>query len=213
MTASKKKIWDITPLVTREFPIWPGSQPLARIFASNIERGDSLTSSDILATAHLGAHADAPSHYDLEGESIERCSLDYYLGRCQVVKVYLNEDKIIRQDHFKGPLLAPRVLFATASFDFERPFQKGFASIDPTFFEYLGKNSVKTIGIDTPSVDPYSEKNFPCHHLAFRFKIALLENLDLQAVPEGIYELIALPLKIQGFDASPVRAILRTISE
>lgn len=213
MTASKQQLWDITPLVTREFPVWPGSQPLERTFASNIAQGDSLTSSDIIATAHLGAHADAPSHYDMNGESIENCSLDYYLGRCQVIKVHLENNKLIKKEHLKQPLLASRVLFATSSFDFKKPFQNDFASFDPFFFEFLAENKVKTIGIDTPSVDPYSEKHFPCHLLAFRFKIALLENLDLHHVPEGIYELIALPLKIQGFDASPVRAILRNLSE
>jgi arylformamidase len=68
-----------------------------------------------------------------------------------------------------------------------------------------------TVGIDTPSVDLFESKDLPAHKEILRHNMAILEGLVLKDVPEGTYELIALPLRLAGFDGSPVRAILRTI--
>jgi arylformamidase len=76
--------------------------------------------------------------------------------------------------------------------------------------ERLHEQGVKLIGIDTPSVDLFDSKDLPSHQMILKHDMAILEGLALQGVPEGVYELIALPLKLVGFDASPVRAILRT---
>lgn len=210
---SKENIWDISPLVTSHFPLWPLSKPLQRIVELDINSGDAVTSSSITATVHLGAHADAPSHYAKEGRSIDECSLHHYLGLCQVIRPKVQRGEPITRKTVEQPILAPRVLFATSTFDYTGPFREDFAAFDPDFFEFLGQNKVVTVGIDGPSIDLYKAQNFPCHALAYKYDIAILENLDLDQVPAGLYELIALPLKIQGFDASPVRAILRNIQE
>lgn len=208
---NKNTIWDITPLATSTFPLWPGSQPLERTIACDIELGDAVTSSNITATVHLGAHADAPSHYAKNGRTIDECPLHYYLGICQVIHAKVKHGQPITKETVKQKILAPRVLFATATFDYTKPFSEDFAAFDPDFFEYMAQNKVITVGIDGPSVDLYKDQTFPCHQLAYKYDMALLENISLDTVPEGLYELIALPLKIKGFDASPVRAILRSI--
>lgn len=208
---SKDEIWDITPLVTSDFPLWPQSQALQRSVVCDMKSGDAVTSSIMTATAHLGAHADAPSHYAIEGKSIDECSLHHYLGPCQVIRPKVNHGDPITKQIVTQAILAPRVLFATSTFDYTQPFREDFASFDPDFFEFLAQNRVITIGIDGPSVDLYKAQEFPCHRIAYKYGVALLENLDLTKVPEGVYELIALPLKIKSFDASPVRAILRSV--
>lgn len=208
---NKNNIWDITPLVTTNFPLWPGSEPLQRTIACDITLGDVVTSSNITATVHLGAHADAPSHYAKDGRTIDECPLHYYLGPCQVIHAKVKHGQPITKETVKQKILAPRVLFATSTFDYTKPFSEDFAAFDPDFFEYMAQNKVITVGIDGPSVDLYKAQTLPCHQLAYKYDIALLENLNLDKVPEGLYELIALPLKIKGFDASPVRAILRGI--
>lgn len=209
---NKNRIWDITPLVTSDFPLWPQSEPLQRHVACDINRGDIVTSSSMTATVHLGAHADAPSHYAKEGCTIDQCDLNHYLGLCQVIRPKVNSGDSITKQVVTQPILAPRVLFATSTFDYRKPFREDFAAFDPAFFEFMAKNQVITIGIDGPSVDLFNAQELPCHQLAAKYGMALLENLDLEKVPEGLYELIALPLKIQGFDASPVRAILRSVN-
>lgn len=208
----QNKIWDITPLLTSHFPLWPGSEPLQRKIDSDINLGDVYTSSTMTATVHLGAHADAPSHYAKNGRTIDECSLKHYLGLCQVIRPKVKSREAITKQSVPQKILAPRVLFATATFDSTKPFSEDFAAFDPEFFDYLAENKVITIGTDGPSVDLYEAQGLPCHQKAYQYDIALLENLELEGVPEGFYELIALPLKLQGFDASPVRAILRSLN-
>lgn len=210
---AKSEIWDISPLVTGDYPLWPQSEPLRRNVGCDINLGDAVTSSSMSATVHLGAHADAPSHYAKEGRTIDERSLHYYLGLCQVIRPKVKRGEPITKKTVAEEILAPRILFATSTFDHTQPFSEDFAAFDPEFFEYLGQIKVITVGIDGPSIDLYKAETFPCHHLAYRYDMAILENLDLGNVPAGLYELIALPLKIKGFDASPVRAILRSIEQ
>jgi arylformamidase len=209
----ESKVWDITPLVTETFPLWPHSTTLKRTVVCDLNNGDVVTSSDIMATAHLGAHADAPSHYSKEGCAIHERSLHHYLGPCQVIRPKVKFGKPITKSLLTQEIRAPRLLFATSTFYYKKSFMEDFASFDPSLFEFLGKNKVITIGIDTPSVDMFDAQDLPCHQLAYKYDIAILENLDLEKVPEGLYELIALPLKIKDFDASPVRAILRKLKQ
>jgi arylformamidase len=203
-------LYDITPLVTEDMAVWPTDKPLKRTLDSDMRKGSPVTTSSFTSTCHLGAHADAPSHYSMHGEAIDERSLEFYLGKCQVIHVNVPKNSLIHYSHVKG-IYAPRVLFATNTFDYRRPFQSDYAALDPALIEKLAEFGVMTIGIDTPSVDLFSSSALESHKMALRFNLAILEGLDLRNVPEGFYELIALPLKLKGFDASPVRAILRHV--
>ena len=86
-----------------------------------------------------------------------------------------------------------------------------FSAYAPATVAWLAALGVKLIGIDTASVDPASSKTLDSHQQLRRFDLRVLENLVLDDVPEGDYELIALPLKWMDADASPVRAILREL--
>lgn len=178
---NKNNIWDITPLVTASFPLWPDSEPLQRSIACDIALGDAVTSSNIKATVHLGAHADAPSHYAKDGKTIDECPLHYYLGTCQIIHAKVKHGQPIIKETVKQKILAPRVLFATSTFDYTKPFSEDFAAFDPDFFEFMAQNNVITVGIDTPSVDLYEAQKLPCHQLAYKYDIALLENLSLDS--------------------------------
>lgn len=202
-------IYDITPLITKDLPVWPGSSPLSRHIECDIKSGSQFTASALKATCHLGAHIDAPSHYSLKGETIDQRPLDSFIGKCQVIRVNVPKKGLIHYSHLSG-IHAPRVLFATNTFDYTRPsFQTDYAAIDPQLMEKLADFGVFTVGIDTPSVDLYDTTTPGSHLMALRYNMNLIEGLDLKDVPEGFYELIALPLKLAGFDASPTRAILR----
>ena len=105
---------------------------------------------------------------------------------------------------------APRVLLATGTFPDPERFTADFAAYDPALIDLLHDRGVQLIGIDTPSIDLFDSKDLPSHRMFLRCDMAILEGLVLKDVPEGLYELIALPLRLVGFDASPVRAILRS---
>jgi arylformamidase len=104
------------------------------------------------------------------------------------------------------------VLLATGTYPDPETFNEDFAALSAALVEFLHERGVILIGVDTPSVDPFSSKELPAHKTFLRCDMAILEGLILKDVPEGMYELIALPLRLVGFDASPVRAILRTLS-
>ncbi|HEY7153423.1 MAG TPA: cyclase family protein [Gemmataceae bacterium] len=206
-------IYDITPPISPHLRVWPGDTPPARELLCDMHRGDHLTLSTLRATVHLGAHADAPSHYGMDAPTIDERSLDYYLGPCQLMRLNVPRRARITPSMLLGPIQAPRVLLATGTYPDPEHFNNDFAALAPELVEHLYQQGVKLVGIDTPSVDLFDSKDLPSHRQFLRFDMAILEGLMLKDVPEGLYELIALPLKLVDFDASPVRAILRGITQ
>ncbi len=109
------------------------------------------------------------------------------------------------------PPAAPRVLLKTGTFPDPDRFNEDFAALSVELVDRLHDEGVVLIGIDGPSVDLFDSKDLPAHQAFLRNDMAILEGLVLKDVPAGVYELIALPLKLEGFDASPVRAVLREL--
>lgn len=204
-------LYDITPVVSERLRVWPGDTPPTREVLADMRRGDAITLSSLHATVHLGAHADAPSHYGRDAPAIAARSLDYYLGRCQVVRVNVARGQLVTPELLRQPLRAERVLLATGTYPDPEQFTEDFAALHPDLVDGLHERGVKLVGIDTPSVDPFSSQELLAHRAFLRNDMAILEGLVLGGVPEGEYELIALPLRLEGFDASPVRAVLRTL--
>src|SRR5262245_16257447 len=210
MTARKEHIiiYDISPLISPRLAVWPGDTPASREVLCDLSRGDSITLSTLHATVHLGAHADAPSHYGA-GAAIHERPLDLYLGPCQVMRVEVPRGTRITPDLLPGPVEAARLLLATGTFPDPQTFSTDFAALAPALVDFLAERGVRLVGIDTPSVDLFDSKDLPAHQACLRHDVAILEGLVLASVPPGVYELIALPLRLEGFDASPVRAVLR----
>lgn len=203
---------DISPLVDPTIDVWPGDTRYSQTFNLEMASGANLTLSEIRTTVHVGAHADAPSHYVATGDDIASRPLDYYLGRCNVFHIAdARGRRIMPSDLMQRNLTAKRVLLRTDSFDDHRRWNHDFASLSPELVEWLHDRGVITIGIDTPSVDPFESKALEAHQALAQFDMANLEGLALADVPEREYELIALPLRLKGADASPVRAVLRTL--
>jgi arylformamidase len=203
------EIYDISPPITDALAVWPGDTPPTREVLMDMRRGDNLTLSTLHATVHLGAHADAPSHYGVDAPSIEARALDPYLGRCRVVRVDVERGARISEEMAPRTVDAERLIFATGTFPDPSRFNTDFAAFSPELLQKLHGLGVRLVGIDTPSVDLFDSKELPAHRVCLEHEIAILEGLVLDDVPEGLYELIALPLPLVGFDASPVRAVLR----
>ncbi len=204
-------IHDITPPVTASLAVWPGDTPPSREVLCTIAGGAAVTLSTLRATVHLGAHADGPNHYGDGEPGIEAVPLDRYLGPCQVIHVDVGRNERVRLEHLGVAVTQPRVLLATGTFPDPERFNEDFAALDPGLVDSLHARGVVTIGIDTPSVDLFSSKELPAHRRFLANRMAILEGLRLGRVPAGTYELIALPLPLVGFDASPVRAVLREL--
>ncbi|MFP5386365.1 MAG: cyclase family protein [Bacteriovoracia bacterium] len=198
---------DISPVLRRGIAVFPGDTPFERTVNMSFKKGQHLDLSDVRTTLHVGAHTDAPSHYHGEGETMEKRDLAFYLGPCQVIEVQGKPSRIKPED-VKEKIRAPRVLFKTNSFTDPDQWNESFSALSPELVYFLKENNVILIGIDTPSVDPATDKTLVSHKAIYECDMAILEGIILTSVTSGLYQLIALPLRIEGADASPVRAIL-----
>jgi arylformamidase len=203
------KIWDISPEISERTAVFPGDVPFSREVSLDTKSGDHLTLSSIRSTVHIGAHADAGNHYHRDGKGVEARPLESYLGDCEVMEVKLARGARIAIEHLHGRIpLAKRILFKTSSFPDPNHWNNDFNSLSPELIEFLADRGVVLVGIDTPSVDPVDSKALESHQALHRRNLAVLEGINLEQVKEGVYTLVALPLRLKDADASPVRAIL-----
>ena len=201
---------DISPLLSARTAVFPGDTPFSRSVLLDFSQGHNLLLSSLNSTLHLGAHADAPNHYHPHGTDIASRPLSIYFGPCQVVTSRVARGERILPHHIShAEITAPRVLFRTLSQPNPDEWNDDFNSLSPELIEFLAQKKVCLVGIDTPSVDPHDSKALETHNAIYKHDFAVLEGLVLSNVDDGFYILMAFPLKIEGADASPVRAVLQ----
>ncbi len=205
------RLWDISPVLGPATPPFPGDQAYEQRWTARIGPGCPVNLSALTLSPHLGAHADAPLHYADGAPAIGEVPLAPYLGPCRVIHA-IGCGPLVRPAHIAHALesLPPRVLVRTC----ERAptvWSDDFSAYAPETIELLAARGVKLVGIDSQSVDPATSKTLDSHQLLLKHDLRVLENLVLDDVPPGDYELIALPLKLAHACASPVRAILREL--
>jgi arylformamidase len=208
-----RALWDISPPVREGVPVFPGDTPFRQQWAATLQPGCPVNVSTLTLSPHTGAHADAPLHYDAGGAAVGTLDLAPYLGPCRVIHA-VDVRPLVEWRHLAHAVdaaLPPRVLVRTyARMPVDR-WDGALAAYAPETIERLADLGVRLVGIDTASIDPAESKTLDSHQVIRRRDLRVLENLVLDDVPEGDYELIALPLKLVDCDASPVRAILRSL--
>ena len=207
-----RRVWDISPPVTAGSPVFPGDTPYSQEWSATLGPGCPVNVSRITLSPHVGSHADAPLHYGNEGATIGAVALDPYLGPCRVIHA-IGCGPLVEWHHVEHASrdLPPRVLVRTYARKPVDRFAEDLAAYAPSTIEKLAQLGVKLVGIDSASIDPSASKTLDSHQVIRRLDLRVLENLVLDDVPEGDYELIALPLKLMTADASPVRAVLREL--
>ncbi|CAN5893643.1 arylformamidase [soil metagenome] len=211
MQHSKPRLWDISPAIASGIPVWPGDSAYSAETTWQIADGCPVKVSKITMSTHTGAHCDAPSHYDAQGKAIDQVDLQTYIGRCRVIDcIGLRQ---VEPQHIAAFLanVPARVLLRTYQNAPQMRWDEDFPSIHPATIDLLAQHGVQLIGIDSPSLDPQESKTLDSHLRVKRHQMAILEGIVLDDIDAGDYELIALPLKLAGLDASPVRAILRSL--
>ncbi len=206
-------IYDITRPVTSNLAVWPGDttytvQPLAKI-----TEGASVNLVTLNLSAHTGTHADAYYHYEAEGTHPIDMPLSHYVGRAKVVTVTRRDGGLTPADFTHVDLIGVERLLIHSHVselpDDQWPAEFPYLSVE--LIEWLNGLGIVLIGLDSPSVDAFTSKELLCHHALKRYRMVNIETLQLSGVPDGDYELVALPLKLDLACASPVRAILRTL--
>jgi arylformamidase len=205
-------LYDISQSLRNDLPVWPGDTAFKLRRTWSMGPGIPVNVSSLTLSTHSGSHADAPFHYDADGITIDAVDLSIYLGPAQVVDAR-TADRLVAAAHIMPQLSqgTTRLLIRTYQRAPQEMWDGNFAAIDAELVEELADRGVRLIGVDTPSLDPQTSKTMAAHRAVARRGLAILEGLVLDAVPFGIYELIALPLKIAGADSSPVRAVLRSL--
>lgn len=210
--ATQRTLWDISPAIHAAAPVFPGDTPYSQQWCATIGPGCPVNVSAITLSPHVGAHADAPLHYDPQGAAIGAVDLAPFLGRCRVIHA-IDCGPLIEWRHIAHAITADlpaRVLVRTYQ-QAPATWDGALAAYAPETVQRLADLGVQLIGIDTASIDPASSKTLDSHQVIRQRHLRVLENLVLDAVPAGDYELIALPLKLTEADASPVRAVLRAL--
>jgi arylformamidase len=206
------KFHDISRPIHTGMPVWPGDTAAEFKLVATIPQGSSCNVGRLHVSVHTGTHGDAPFHYNDTGAKIDEVPVATYIGPARVVDIR-------GQNTITPALLAghdfsatSRVLFKSDSWADPTCFPPDWPLLSAETPAWLAARGVRLVGFDVPSVDHQTSKDLPIHHALDAAGIVILENLDLRAVAPGVYELIALPLKIRGGDGSPVRAVLRELT-
>ena len=206
------QLWDISPPVQPGSPVFPGDAPYQQTWGAMLSGDCPVNVATLTLSPHTGAHADAPLHYSPDGAAVGALDLAPFLGPCRVIHA-IGCGPLIEWHHLQHALqgLPPRLLVRTYA---RQPagWDAALSAYAPDTVARLADLGVLLIGIDTASIDPADSKALPSHQVIRQRGLRVLENLVLDAVPEGDYELIALPLKLMAADASPVRAVLRALA-
>ncbi len=178
-------MYDISRPLAAGVWTWPGDTPFACALAWRMDEGATVNVGRVTMSCHTGTHMDAPYHVLPDGARSDAIPLEACLGPCEV-----------RPLERLAESTAERVLV-----------RSGGGAPTVAQLEGLGR-PLKLFGTDFHSVDPLDSPTLDAHQCLWRMGAVILEELDLAGVPDGGYELIALPLKLVGMDAAPVRAVL-----
>lgn len=209
------KIYDISQTIRPGIPVWPGDSEFTLDRTWNIEPGCPVNVSQIAMSTHTGSHADSRLHFDEKGVDCADTPLDAYMGLATLIDLSAEVPSggLVEPRHLEAllPEKVDRVLIKLFKAFPHEGWKPDFPAVSADAIRLLSSRGCKLIGLDVPSLDPQESKTLDAHFAVDAAGMAILEGLVLDDVPPGDYELIALPLKIQGADGSPVRAVLRSM--
>jgi len=207
------KIYDLTVPIHTTMAVWPGDPKVSNGLESSIKAGNDANITKIQMSAHTGTHIDAPFHFVDEGISIDLLDLNLLIGEAEVIEID-HDVKMITASTLAdvGKVKWPsRILFKTNNSHkklLEKPeFSRDFVSLSVDASEFLIAKGVKLIGIDYLSIAPFVNGD-QTHVVLLENEIIIIEGLNLTEVNPGVYQLIALPIKLQGADGAPARVVL-----
>lgn len=202
---------DISQPLTNAIATWAGDTPFTYEVAYSKEQTGSVNIGKITMSLHTGTHVDAPFHFDNDGKRIHELDVNLYIGPARIIDV-TGYESIGRQELEQFQLEGvTRLLLRTSTEVDPSVFPENFTYLREDIGPFLQEKGIRLLGVDVPSVDPADCKAVSAHHSLHRNDVHILENVMLGHIEPGNYELIALPLAIEGADGSPVRAVVRPL--
>ncbi|MGH0512983.1 arylformamidase [Bacillus cereus] len=202
---------DISQPLNNDIATWPGDTPFSYEVSWSKEDSGSVNVGKLTMSIHTGTHIDAPFHFDNDGKKVLDLDIHVYVGAARVIDVSGLESigkKELERFKLEG---VERLLLRTSSHGKAQEFPEKIPYLRADIADFLSSKGIRLIGVDVPSVDPLDDKELAAHHQLFKHGIHILENVVLDHVADGDYELIALPLALTDADGSPVRAVIRPI--
>ncbi len=211
---SDPRVIDISVMISPATPVWPGDTPFSCLWTWSMNEGSSVNVSSVTSSPHAGTHADTPLHVTEGAAGSESLSLAAFRGPAVVVDVS-GIDKMIEIGHIDDRIAqqrneqrAERLLLKTGRGIASGVFPEAWPRLSVACATELVRRGVVLVGMDCPSADDRESKTLDVHHALLDHGVCVLENLDLRGVEAGAYVLDALPMKVAGLDAAPVRAVL-----
>jgi arylformamidase len=207
------RLYDISRTITPALAVWPGDAPFGYEHVLRRRDGASVNLTTLTLSPHTGSHADAPYHFLDGAPHPADLPLDPYLGPAHLVTIARRSGGIVPDDLAGHDLRgARRLLIRTWVSNLpDDTWPDDFPYPTVELIDWLAARGVILLGLDSPSVDAFDSADLPCHHRLWQHGMVHLETLRLVGMPDGVYELIALPLKLAGVCGSPVRAVLREL--
>ncbi|GLV64356.1 kynurenine formamidase [Bacillus mycoides] len=202
---------DISQPLNNDIATWPGDTPFSYEVSWSKENSGSVNVGKLTMSIHTGTHIDAPFHFDNDGKKVLDLDIDVFIGTARVIDVSGLESigkRELESFNLEG---VERLLLRTSSHGKAQEFPEEIPYLRADIAPFLSSKGIRLIGVDVPSVDPLDDKELAAHHQLFKHGIHILENVVLDHVVDGDYELIALPLALTDADGSPVRAVIRPI--
>jgi arylformamidase len=205
------RLYDVSILVRPGTPEWPGDTPFSCGWTWDMAQGATVQLSTITMSPHVGTHADAPLHVRRGAAGADRLPLDAFAGPARVVTL-AGDPRDVWLDELRThlPMTPARLLLRTGRTIADGAFPDDWPALAAACAAALAADGLRLLGVDAPSVDRRASQALATHHALFDGGAQVLENLDLRDVPDGSYELVAYPLRLDGLDAAPVRAVLRS---
>ncbi len=207
------RIIDISQPIQSDSACFPGDTPFSRAITVSHQESNVINLTALTMSPHVGTHVDAPVHVrgsmDSSVETVGSMSLDAFVGIAEVIDI-APFTGAIKPEHVADLIKtkATRLLIRTSNQIRYQVFEEFYAFLSLELVDWLYERGVRLVGLDTPSMDDSESKTLCAHHGLLAKDIYWLENLDLTAVPLGVYFLVAAPLKFMELEASPVRALL-----
>lgn len=207
------KLYDISLPISNDLPVWPGDPSVSLMMTSSILKGDQCNITKIQMGAHAGTHIDAPYHFLKDGATIGTIPIETFIGSCFVVE--LDAEVLIEKKDFQKYNLNghSRILIKTRNSELWAnnisSFDTNYVSLGIDAAQYLVEMKTILVGIDYLSIESFQSDGCPVHKLLLKNNITVLEGLNLSGVKAGVYELICMPLKLQGCEGAPARVLLR----
>ena len=208
-----KKIYDVSILIRNSMPTWPGDPVVENRLVSSLEKNGEANVTYIQMSAHTGTHIDSPKHFINDGKSIDRLDLNILLGQVEVIEI---ENAVTIIDRAFLEKLArknwpSRVFFKTNNSNRRllenENFDTNFSALSPGAASYLVEHGVRLIGIDYLSIAPF-ENGTDTHIVLLSNDVIVIEGLNLADIQPGTYEMVALPILLDGADGAPARVLL-----